>query len=103
MVDLCSAREPGILIMSGKTRVEFLYALQEAAAVECIDRADRIAFADCASKLSQLWGAVPSRYSHNTLMVAVLTSWTLNWLVLHCLFGKNYGAPHNQDTKMSKF
>ena len=63
MVDLSSAHEPGDLFMSSKTRMEFLYALRQAVAMECIDRVDRIAIAECAAKLSELWDEAPYRFA----------------------------------------
>ncbi|XP_020265965.1 TORTIFOLIA1-like protein 2 isoform X2 [Asparagus officinalis] len=64
VVNLSGACEPGHLVMSSKTRMEFLYALQQAACLDSIDQVDRTAITKCAAKLSQLWGEALSRYLH---------------------------------------
>ena len=62
-MDLSSSHELRDLVMSRKTRMEFLYSLRQAAAMECIDQVDRIAIAECAAKLSKLWDEAPYRFA----------------------------------------
>ena len=45
----------GTFLCLARLGCELLYGLRQAAAMECIDRVDRTAIAECTAKLSQLW------------------------------------------------
>ncbi|XP_058113461.1 TORTIFOLIA1-like protein 2 [Magnolia sinica] len=56
VVDLSTTRKPDYLVMSPKARREFLSAIQEAAAMDFCDPADRRSITELALKLRLVWG-----------------------------------------------
>lgn len=84
-MDLSATHGPDYLVLSARTRREFLSAIQETLKLDFSNPAERRSITQLAMKLSQVWGKATS-FCMNFLHEQKLDEILITILVFYCFF-----------------